>query len=68
MLVYFGDQLHSREKILQLAMKLEAQAFDLYSRLAWEHQGEDTESFYQSMAADEHKHLVKVAKELDNLL
>lgn len=68
MLVYFGDQLHSREKILQLAMKLEAQAFDLYSRLAREHQGEDTESFYQSMAADEHKHLVKVAKELDNLL
>lgn len=68
MLVYFGDQLHSSERILQLAMKLEAQAFDLYSRLAREHQGEDTESFYQSMAADEHKHLVKVAKELDNLL
>jgi rubrerythrin len=68
MLVYFGDQLQSREKILQLAMKLEAQAFDLYSRLAWKHRGEDTESFYQTMAADEHTHLIKVSKELDNLL
>ena len=68
LLVYFGDQLQSREKILQLAMKLEAQAFDLYSRLAWKHRGEDTESFYQTMAADEHAHLIKVSKELDNLL
>ena len=68
MLVYFGEQLQNREKILQLAMKLEAQAFDLYSRLAWKHQGEDTESFYQTLAADEHKHLIQVSKELDNLL
>jgi rubrerythrin len=49
-------------------MKLEAQAFDLYSRLASKHRGEDTESFYQTMAADEHKHLIKVSKLLDNLL
>ncbi len=68
MLVYFGEQLQSREKILQLAMKLEAQAFDLYSRLAWKNRGEDTESFYQTMATDEHKHLVQVSKQLDNLL
>ncbi len=68
MIAYFGDQLDSREKILQLAMKLEAQAYDLYSRLAREHLGEDTETFYQSMAADEHQHLIIVSKELDNLL
>ncbi len=68
MLSYFGDQLLSRQRIFQLAMKLEAQAFDLYSRLARKHQGEDTESFYQAMAADEHKHLVRISKELDNLL
>jgi rhodanese-related sulfurtransferase/rubrerythrin len=66
MLGYFGDQLQSRETILQLAMKLEAQAFDLYSRLARKHHGEDTESFYQTMAADEHKHLIILARELDN--
>ncbi|MEJ2057240.1 MAG: rhodanese-like domain-containing protein [Desulfofustis sp.] len=68
MIAYFGEQLDSREKILQLAMKLEAQAFDLYSRLARYHQGEDTETFYQSMAADEHQHLMSVSKALDNLL
>ena len=68
MLKYFGEQLHSREHILQLAMKLEAQAFDLYSRLARKHRGKDTESFFQTMAADEHKHLVQVAKQLDDLL
>ncbi len=68
MISYFGEQLDNREKIFQLAMKLEAQAFDLYSRLARVHQGEDTETFYQSMAADEHQHLVKISKELDNLL
>jgi rubrerythrin len=49
-------------------MKLEGQAFDLYSRLAWKHRGEDTESFYRTMAADEHKHLILVSKELDNLV
>ena len=68
MLSYYGEQLHGREQILQLAMKLEAQAFDLYSRLARKHRGEDTESFFQTMAADEHKHLVQVATLLDNLL
>ena len=68
LLVHFGEQLQSREHILQLAMKLEAQAFDLYSRLAWKHRGDDTESFYQTMAADEHKHLILVSKELDNLV
>ena len=68
MLSYFGEQLRSREKILQLAMKLEAQAFDMYNRLAWKHRGEDTESFFRTMAADEHSHLVKVAKQLDKML
>ena len=68
MISYFGEQLGSRERILQLAMKLEAQAFDLYSRLARERQGEETEAFFESMAADEHKHLLQVSKELDNLL
>ena len=67
MLAYFGDQLRNREHILQLAMKLEAQAYDLYSRLSRKYRGEDAESFYQTMAADEHKHLLRISKELDNL-
>lgn len=64
---YFGEQILNREQILQLAMKLEAQAFDLYSRLARRHHGEDTESFYQSMAAEERQHLLIISRELDKL-
>ena len=68
MIEAFGDQLSSREKILQLGMKLEAQAFDFYSRLARKYQGEETESFFNQMAAEEHSHLLTIAKELDNLI
>ena len=68
MLVYFGAQLNSRQNILQLGMKLEAQAFDFYCRLARRHQGEETESFFLKMADDEQQHLLKLSRELDNLL
>lgn len=68
MIDYFGDQLKSREQILQLAMKLEAQAFDLYSRLAREQQGEEIESFYHSMAAEERQHILIISKEMDKLI
>jgi len=68
MLVYFGAQLNSRENILQLGMKLEAQAFDFYCRLARRHRGEETESFFLKMADDEQQHLLKLSRELDNLL
>jgi rhodanese-related sulfurtransferase/rubrerythrin len=68
MIAHFGDQLKSRERILQLAMKLEAQAFDLYSRLAQQQKGEDTESFYQSMADEERQHLLIVSRMLDALI
>jgi len=68
MLEYFGDQLLSREQILQLAMKLEAQAFDLYSRLAHEQAGSDTETFYRSMADEERGHMLIISRELDKLI
>lgn len=68
MIDYFGDQLKSRERILQLAMKLEAQAFDLYSRLAREEQEEEADSFYKSMAAEERHHMQILSKEMDKLV
>lgn len=68
MIKAFAPQLDSREKILQLAMKLEAQAFDLYSRLARKNQGDESEAFFTEMASEEHGHLVKLSKELDNLI
>lgn len=68
MIAHFGDQLKSRERILQLAMKLEAQAFDLYSRLSQQQKGEDTESFYRSMADEERQHLLIISRMLDTLI
>ena len=47
MIDYFGDQLSSAELIVQLGMKLEAQAFDLYCRLARTHHGTDVAAFYR---------------------
>lgn len=64
----FKNQLGSIELVLQLGMKLEAQAFDLYQRLAWKHQGEETAAFYQQMADDEQQHLLQLSRELDRVL
>ena len=68
MLTAFNGQLGTPEKAIQLGMKLEAQAFDLYCRLARKHSGTQTASFYQDMAGEERHHLQRLATELDALL
>ena len=64
----FGSELESSETIFQLAMKFEAQAFDLYNRLAKKHHGTDISRFYRDMANEEQKHLQILAKKLDTIL
>lgn len=64
----FGDNLSSPESVIQLAMMFEAQACDLYNRLARRTESDAEEEFYQKMAAEEQKHLDKLTGELDNLL
>ncbi len=64
----FKNQLGSIEHVLQLGMKLEAQAFDLYQRLAWKHQEEETAAFFRNMAEDEQQHLLQLSGELDRVL
>ncbi|PHR30636.1 MAG: hypothetical protein COA36_01105 [Desulfotalea sp.] len=64
----FGDNIKTREAVLQLAMMLEAQAWDLYSRLARISTKEIEQEFYQQMSVEEQKHLDKLTAELDNLL
>ena len=49
-------------------MKFEAQAFDLYNRLAKKHHGSEISRFYREMANEEHKHLKILANKLDNVL
>ena len=58
----------SLENVLHVAMKLEAQAFDLYSRLARKHQDETLRTFFKEMAREEQLHLKQLAKQLDKLL
>lgn len=64
----FRDRLDGREAIVQLAMMFEAQALDLYSRLARRHNDLETQSFFLEMAAEEQQHLDRLAGELDRLL
>ena len=64
----FGEHLRTPESILQLAMMFEAQAFDLYGRLARNSSDKSLKSFYLQMATEEQYHLNKLSSELDNLL
>ena len=63
-----AGQLGSEENVLQLAMKLEAQALDLYSRLAREHKGDEIVLFFNEMAHEEQAHLQRLSKQLDKIL
>lgn len=64
----FGDNLTSKEAVIQLAMMFEAQAWDLYSRLSRKSSDQSEADFYLKMAGEEQKHLDKLSKELDNIL
>ena len=68
MLRSFGSHMKNQEDVLQLAMMFEAQAFDLYARLARLADTDEMKSFYLQMADAERKHLDKLAGRLDNLL
>jgi sulfur-carrier protein adenylyltransferase/sulfurtransferase len=65
--VRFAGRLDTIEAILQIAMMFEAQAYDLYSRLARRHDSE-ARSFFLQMAGEELKHLARLGRELDNRL
>ena len=67
-LATYGDELKSIEAILHAAMTFEAQAYDLYSRLARRESGPELRAFYQEMAAEEQTHLRRLARELDSRL
>lgn len=63
----FGAMLTDRESVLQLAMTFEAQAFDLYSRLARRQDDPQLRQFHLDMAGEEQKHLNRLAREMDSL-
>lgn len=64
----FGGNVETPEAVLQLAMSFEAQAFDLYSRLARKADNQPQQQFFTRMALEERKHLNILAEDLDLLL
>ena len=65
---HFRTQLTGLEDILQLAMMLETQALDLYSRLSRTAEDEMSKEFFEHMANEEKLHLGFLSDEYDSLL
>lgn len=65
---YFGPHLHDMEDILHLSMLMEAQAHDLYSRLAHKADKPDQQKLFNHLAEEEKIHLAYLGRKLDQLL
>ena len=61
-------QLHTRQEILELAMALETQALDLYSRMAQKSEQQEVRAFFLRLADEEKAHLAYLAEALDKAL
>ncbi|MFA7346734.1 MAG: rhodanese-like domain-containing protein [Desulfurivibrionaceae bacterium] len=60
--------LHTRRDILELAMALETQALDLYSRMARKSEKEGTRALFLRLAEEEKMHLSYLADAMDTVL
>lgn len=60
--------LHSTKDLLHLAMGLEIQAHDLYSRMAQKSSDEQTRNFFLRIADEERQHLNYMTEEFEKLL
>ncbi|MBA3006720.1 MAG: sulfurtransferase [Proteobacteria bacterium] len=67
-MAHFDSQLDSLEDILQLGIMLEAQALDLYSRLARKSEVGKSRELFHFLAKEEAKHLGYLTEKLDSLL
>lgn len=65
---HFGPHLHDMEDILHLGMLLEAQAYDLYSRLAHQATEEEHRHLFTHLAEEEKIHLAYLGRKLEQLL
>ncbi|PLX48541.1 MAG: sulfurtransferase [Desulfobulbaceae bacterium] len=64
---HFGPHLHDMEDILNLGMMLEAQAYDLYSRLSRQEQEPRHAKLFKHLADEEKIHLNYLARKLEQL-
>lgn len=65
---HFQPQLETMEGVLELGMMLEAQALDLYTRLARKSEVGKSRELFSFLAKEEGRHLSYLAEELDTLL
>ena len=65
---YFGPHLHDMEDIFHLSMLMEAQAYDLYARLAQTAEQADQKKLFHHLAEEEKIHLAYLGRKLDQLL
>jgi sulfur-carrier protein adenylyltransferase/sulfurtransferase len=65
---HFRSQITDLESIIQLAMMLETQALDLYSRLRRTAADDESREFFEYMAKEEKHHLVFLSDEYDTLI
>ena len=61
-------RLNSLEEVFSLAMAIEAQAFDFYSRLSAQAENTESKTLFSEMADEEKTHLGLLAKEMDQML
>ncbi len=54
--------------VLQLAMTLETQAYDLYSRMAQKSEKDSTKALFLKLVDEEKAHLAMLSQELDKIL
>ncbi|MFA6499693.1 MAG: rhodanese-like domain-containing protein [Desulfurivibrionaceae bacterium] len=67
-LVQAEAHLHGRQEILELAMGLETQALDLYSRMAQKSGQQEVRALFLRLADEEKAHLAYLADALDKVL
>lgn len=67
-MAHFGPHLHDMEDIFDLAMLLEAQAYDLYSRLSRQEKDPQKVQLFSHLAEEEKIHMNYLARKLDQLL
>lgn len=60
--------LYTKRDILELAMALETQALDLYSRMAQKSEKEEARALFLRLADEEKMHLSYLAEEMDTML
>ncbi|MBU0946983.1 MAG: hypothetical protein KJ804_14990 [Proteobacteria bacterium] len=65
---HFREQVTDLKNIIQLAMMLETQALDLYSRLSRTAADEEKRVFFAHMAKEEKLHLALLSDEYDTLI